>query len=182
MKLSAEIDPADIRALDRVTHRIAREMPKDAAEVVTMTARITVRKAYQATPKARKTTIWAWADKDKGIRMRVPRRKTPGAAYAKACWIPALRKLGARAADRPSKDGDYSDRRRGLSPVFAAHNNCPYIEDLDAGGTLEPIPSKPMPHPAKPANIGAKAVLRGTAELEKRMDKFAAGTLNKWGT
>lgn len=181
MKMAATIDPKDIRALNSVTNRMARQMPKETAEIVTLTARVTVRKAYQATPTARKTTIWAWLDKDKGLRMKVPRRKTPGARYAKACWIPALTKLGARSADRPAKDGDYKDRRRGLVPVFEAINECPYIQQLDSGGTLDPIPSKPTPHPAKPANIGAKAVARGGTELNKRMDRFASGQLNKWG-
>jgi len=182
MTSSAHIDPADVRNLTRAVNRIARGMPKDTAEVVTMAARVTVRKAYSATPIASKTTVWAWANKEKTEWWRVERRATPGAWYARACWIKALRKLGASVKKHPAKDGDYVDKRRGLVPVFEARNECPYIEQLDNGGTLEPIPNKPYPHPAKPANIGAKAVLRGGAELEKRMDKFAAGTLNRWGT
>lgn len=181
MKASFQIDPKDIRDLERASYRIAREMPKDTAEVVTETARVTVRKAYQATPAARKRTTWAWADDSKTKAIKVKSRATPGRLYARACWIPALKALGARTNVRPAKDGTYSDSRKGLGPTFEAINACPYIDQLDGGGTLDPIPSNPKPHPSTPKNIGAKAVARGAKELTRRMDRYAAKQASKWG-
>jgi hypothetical protein len=180
MNFSANVDPADVRALKRAVYKMARDMPGDTSEVLTESARVTVRKAYQATPTARKTTIWRWVDKATLTRERVEAYPTPGARYAKACWIPALKALGARTSERPAKEGDFVDKRRGLRPAFEAINECPYIQDLDAGGTLYPIPSKPAPHPAKPRNIAAKAVVRGTKELDRRMEKFASKQQSFW--
>lgn len=180
---SVEIDPRDIAALKSITAQMIREMPKSTAEIVTEVGKTTVGKAYAATPAARKKTRKIWDDKDALTVITLPpskERSTPGRYYAKACWIKALKKLGGKTTVKPADDGSYIDRRRGLTPSFEASNDCPYIEALETGGLLDPIPTKPKPHSLKPKNIMGKAILRGSIAMVKKMDKFADKQSKTW--
>lgn len=183
MNVSAQIDPRDLRQLNSAIHRMAREMPGDAAKIVTDVGKITIGKAMSKTPAAAKKTKKIWKDKDDLTVITLSPSKaksTPGRLYAKACWIPAYRKLGGGAKVRPAKEGSYDDKRRGLKPIFAARNECPYIEALDSGGTLEPIPTKPRPHTLKPKNIAARGMAEAEKALNKKIEKYAQKQFEKW--